>query len=124
MSLDVLGHESVEPSMKTSPLVPDISPAQKAMIHEQLSKTFHFTQSIPQKQTADCDAKGVGDVVTELSSSQSKSQKIGRKIKGLFMNDQKTPSRQQSLDNRIMYLNPDEEDLYRFDGRTKNKWGM
>lgn len=122
---------------KIVPLVPDLSPAQKAMIHEELTKslllieTASLNQSTSLSKTNTRSISDLNVLQKPVVRTESKSRKFGRKLKGLFINDQtKPPSRKQSVDTRSSndraYLNDDdfdEDELYHFDGRSKNLWG-
>lgn len=88
---------------RAAPLVPDLSPAQKAMIYEQLSKSLVLSEVVSEPQMGSSVARcETTDEATDRKRVESRRHKFGRKIKGLFMNDQtKMPSRQQSMDDRL-----------------------
>lgn len=116
--------------VKIVPLVPDLSPAEKAMIHEELTKSLLMAESATlggkmHSSAAAVESVQAGQVelLADAARSESKRQKLGRRLKGLFMNDQtKTPSRKHSLDVRHDDALED-DDLYHFDGRSKHLWG-
>ncbi|CCG84243.1 protein of unknown function [Taphrina deformans PYCC 5710] len=112
----------IDAGNRAAPLVPDLSPAQKAMIYEQLEKSLVLSQIVSEPQVGHKAARcETVDEVRELKRVESKSHKIGRKIKGLFMNDQtKIPSRQQSMDDRLHgrrshAINNDNDDYFEDD---------
>lgn len=122
----------LEAPMRPVPLVPDLSRAQKAMIHEQLAKTLVRTEVVSPPQLTKSGSSGDKNIAhesNEVVRVEGKTRRIGRKIRGLFMNDQsKPPSRQHSLDVRLdrdrrrVEEDEDEDALYRFDGRSKHNW--
>lgn len=106
------------------PLVPDIAPAVKAIIYEELSKSLTATE---------IRARSEGSAIVamnEMKRSESKSKKISRKLKSLFGSDNPRAviDGQQINKDRtcghLPFLDADEEELYAFDSRSKSRWAV